>query len=149
MPSSPPLPPVESDSSQQDWKAKYATEKKIEHQVEKVESQGMYFVPSGDREARLQFFNPQNNNQFNNFQIVYTAPGQAKFQQTPSPSSSSSSSSPYGNIAGLKFEGEHDNIARPDWKNFKPPKPDEEPALMYAYSPDASDAAFRESVRRK
>lgn len=167
MPSSPPLPPTAEEASQ-DWRTKYATEKKIETASAKVESQGMYFVPSGDNSAKLQFFNPQKNNQvrtlrtkrlviqtnqlfvilqFQNYQIVYTAPKQATFRNTPD--SSPGPSGPYGHIAGLKFEGEHDNIARPDWKNFKPPPPDEEPALMYAYSPDASDVAAREKTRRK
>lgn len=150
LPSSPALTPTAEEEAET-WKQKFAAEKKVEQAVDKVDSQGMYFVSSGDKEARLQFYNPQNDNKFSNYQIVYTAPGQATIQSSQlQPSSSSTSSGPYGHIAGLKFEGEHDNIARPDWKNFKPPQPEEEPALMYAYSPDASDVDFREQrVRRK
>jgi len=45
-------------------------------------------------------------------------------------------------MADIVREGEHDNIHRYDWKNFKP-EPEEEPPVMYVYSPTNADAPKR------
>ena len=49
--------------------------------------------------------------------------------------------------AAIITEGEHDNIHRYDWKNFKKPA-EEEPALVYCYSSTNADYPRKNAAGR-
>jgi hypothetical protein len=75
--------------------------------------------------------------QFKDFKIEYKSPKEASIKKD-------TGGKPQ---AAIVFEGEHDNIARFDWKNFKKPA-EEEPPLVYVYSSTNSDLDRPERSKR-